>query len=141
MRLSIYIFAFVLICLLDVASAFALRSSGVFRGTRIKPVYCEAEHAGPELLKETVSFMEIRAGKVVEVGLHPEAENLYVEKVDCGEESGPRTIVSGLSQFCTLEEMTNRDVIVLCNLKPRALKGIVSAGMLLCASNEDHTKV
>lgn len=92
------------------------------------------------LLTETVSFMEIRVGKIVEIALHPEAENLYVEKVDCGEEGGPRTIVSGLAKFCTIEELMGRNVVVLANLKPRALVGILSAGMLLCASNEDHTK-
>lgn len=37
--------------------------------------------------------------------------------------------------------MLNREVVVLCNLKPRAFKGITSFGMLLCASNADKTKV
>ena len=37
--------------------------------------------------------------------------------------------------------MQGRDVIVLCNLKPRAMRGITSHGMLLCASNEDHSEV
>lgn len=37
--------------------------------------------------------------------------------------------------------LQNRKVIVLCNLKPRKLKGVESRGMLLCASSEDHTKV
>ena len=58
-----------------------------------------------------------------------------------GEATGPRTIVSGLTKYCTAESLLNRHVIVLCNLKPRALKGITSAGMLLCASNADHTQV
>lgn len=58
-----------------------------------------------------------------------------------GETEGPRTIVSGLVQFCTLEQLLNRNVVVLCNLKPRALKGVLSAGMLLCASSADHLQV
>lgn len=88
-----------------------------------------------------LSRLEIRVGKIVEIGRHPEADGLYVESVDCGDLEGPRTIVSGLVEFCTAEQLMNRNVIVLCNLKPRALKGITSAGMLLCASNADKTKV
>ena len=105
-------------------------------------VQCEVRVAdsASSIITEAVSFMEIRIGKIIEIGLHPEAENLYVEKVDCGEDSGPRTIVSGLAKYCTLDELMGRNVVVLANLKPRALVGIMSAGMLLCASNEDHTK-
>jgi tRNA-binding EMAP/Myf-like protein len=44
-------------------------------------------------------------------------------------------------EFCTVEQLLNRNVIVLCNLKPRPLKGILSAGMLLCASSIDKTQV
>lgn len=88
-----------------------------------------------------LSRLEIRVGKIIEIGKHPEAESLYVEKVDCGEPTGPRTIVSGLVPYCTIEQLLNKNVIVLCNLKPRPLKGITSCGMLLCASNSDHTEV
>lgn len=49
-------------------------------------------------------------------------------------EGVPRTIVSGLRNFVPLEEMQNRDVIVLCNLKPAKMRGIESCGMVLCAS-------
>lgn len=51
-----------------------------------------------------------------------------------GEPSGPRTVVSGLVNFVPESDMQNRMVIVLCNLKPTKLKGIESAGMVLCAS-------
>lgn len=88
-----------------------------------------------------LSRLEIRVGKITEVSKHPDADSLYVEKVDIGEETGPRTIVSGLVKYLKEEELQGRKVLVLANLKPRALKGIVSAGMLLCASNEDHTEV
>jgi len=73
-------------------------------------------------------------GKIVEVKRHPDADSLYVEKIDLGELSGPRTIVSGLVNFVPLEEMENRMVIVLANLKPANLRGILSHGMVLCAS-------
>ena len=103
---------------------------------------CEAEVAEEvELPVTPLSQMEIRVGKIIEIDVHPEAENLFIEKVDVGEEEGPRTIVSGLVKFCKKEDLLNKNIVVLCNLKPRPLKGVVSAGMLLCASNEDHTVV
>lgn len=77
--------------------------------------------------------LDIRVGKVVEVEKHPEADTLYIEKIDVGEPE-PRTIVSGLAKFVPIEEMKGRMVVVLCNLKPAKLKGIMSAGMVLCAS-------
>lgn len=95
----------------------------------------------PPLKVSDISVLEMRVGKIVEVMKHPEAESLYVEKVDVGEASGPRTIVSGLVAFCSEQELLHRKVVVLCNLKPRPLKGITSFGMLLCSSNADHTKV
>lgn len=61
--------------------------------------------------------------------------------VNVGEADGPRTIVSGLVEFCTIEQLLNKNVVVLCNLKPRPLKGVLSAGMLLCASSADKTQV
>nr|CAH7756021.1 unnamed protein product [Callosobruchus chinensis] len=65
---------------------------------------------------------------------HPEADALYVEKIDLGEEK-PRTIVSGLVNFIPIEEMQNRMVVVLCNLKPAKMRGVESQGMVLCADD------
>lgn len=94
----------------------------------------------PEAPLTELSRLEIRVGKVVECEKHPDADSLYVEKVDVGEEH-PRTIVSGLVKYVPLEQMLGRSVVVLCNLKPRAMRGVTSQGMLLCVSNEDHTVV
>ncbi|CAM9317082.1 unnamed protein product [Chrysoparadoxa australica] len=103
-----------------------------------------AETAEPEVpageLTE-LSRLEMRVGKIVEVQRHPDADSLYVEKIDLGEEGGPRTIVSGLVNFMKEEELQDRDVVVLANLKPVNMKGIESAGMVLCSSNADHTSV
>lgn len=51
-----------------------------------------------------------------------------------------RTIVSGLVAYVSEEDMKGRLVVGLCNLPPRAMRGVLSAGMLLCASNEEHTR-
>eukprot|EP00762_Andalucia_godoyi_P000762 ANDGO_03678.mRNA.2 Methionine--tRNA ligase len=87
-----------------------------------------------------VDLLEIRVGKIVEVKRHPDAESLYVEQIDLGEEK-PRTIVSGLVKFIPIEQMQDRLVLVLCNLKPAKMRGIESAGMVLAASNQEHTVV
>nr|XP_036866602.1 tyrosine--tRNA ligase, cytoplasmic [Manis javanica] len=81
------------------------------------------------------SRLDIRVGKVISVDKHPEADSLYVEKIDVGE-AEPRTVVSGLVQFVPKEELQDRLVVVLCNLKPQKMRGVESQGMLLCASIE-----
>ncbi|GFH06080.1 predicted protein [Haematococcus lacustris] len=62
---------------------------------------------------------------------------LYVEQIDVGEPE-PRTIVSGLVGFVPLEQMQERLVLVICNLKARNMRGVKSHGMVLCASNSAH---
>lgn len=135
-------FALFLIAQLVLTGAYITRVNIPYsRFSNVMHLSGEDEPPSPPKIKNEVALMEIRTGKIVEIGVHPEADNLYVEQVDCGEETGPRTIVSGLVQFCAPEELLNKEVIVLCNLKPRALVGITSAGMLLCASNENHSEV
>ncbi|KAJ8913609.1 hypothetical protein NQ315_013431 [Exocentrus adspersus] len=86
------------------------------------------------------SRLDIRIGKIVDISLHPDAQSLYVEKIDLGEES-PRIVVSGLVNFVPIEEMRNKMVVVLCNLKPAKMRGIESQGMVLCASTDDPKQV
>ncbi|XP_073840446.1 tyrosyl-tRNA synthetase [Musca autumnalis] len=97
-----------------------------------------ANAAAPE--EDGPHRLDIRVGKVVEVQRHPDADTLYVLKIDLAEEQ-PRTIISGLVKFVTVEELDQRLVAVLCNLKPSKMRGILSEGMVLCTSNEDHTVV
>ena len=83
-----------------------------------------------------VSRVLIKVGTITEVGNHPDADSLYVEKIDLGEEE-PRTIVSGLRKHYAEDEMQNRRVLVVCNLKPAKMRGVESQGMVLCATGED----
>lgn len=64
-----------------------------------------------------VRKLDFRIGKIIDINRHPDADTLYVEKIDCGEEN-PRTVVSGLVNYIPIEEMRDRIVMVLCNLKP-----------------------
>ncbi len=83
-----------------------------------------------------ISSFDIRVGRVLEVSKHPDADSLFVEKVDLGEETGPRAIVSGLVKYMPAEAIQGKLVAVLTNLKPATMRGITSNGMLLCASSE-----
>ncbi|GAA5846051.1 hypothetical protein JCM9279_004770 [Rhodotorula babjevae] len=81
-------------------------------------------------------MVDLRVGKIVEVSVHPDADSLYVEKIDVGE-AEPRTILSGLVKYKTLEQMQGAMVITVCNLKPVSMRGIKSFGMLLCATSPE----
>lgn len=89
-----------------------------------------AKNSDPEEL--VPSRVDLRVGKVLRVEKHPEADTLYVEKVDVGEPE-PRTVVSGLVEFVPREELQDRLVLVVCNLKPQKMRGVESQAMLLCA--------
>ena len=101
-----------------------------------------AASAQSDLSEELQAFMacDLRVGKIIECTRHPESQKLYVEKIDLGE-SEPRTILSGLQEFIPIEQMTEGLCIVFANLKPRPLAGMLSAGMVMCAGNAEHTQV
>jgi glutamyl-tRNA synthetase len=87
-----------------------------------------------------ITALDIRVGKITKVWEHPEAEKLYCEEIDIGE-AEPRQVASGLRPYLKPEDMEGRRVLVLCNLKERKLVGFPSHGMVLCASNADHSDV
>jgi len=87
-----------------------------------------------------ITSLDIKVGRITKVWEHPEADKLYCEEIDVGEDE-PRLIASGLKPFMKAEDMEGRKVLVLCNLKARKMLGFASHGMVLCASNEDHTDV
>jgi len=89
-----------------------------------------------------VSLLDIRVGKILSVKEHTAAgaQHLYIEEIDLGEGT-PRQVVSGLRNFIPVEQMQNRLVLVLANIKATNFKGVQSAAMVIAASNADHTKV
>lgn len=87
-----------------------------------------------------VGRLDMRVGKIVEVSRHPDADSLYLEKIDCGE-AAPRTVISGLVKFIPIEEMKDRYCVVLCNLKPAKMRGILSEAMVMCASTPEKVEI
>jgi aminoacyl tRNA synthase complex-interacting multifunctional protein 1 len=88
-----------------------------------------------------VMALDIRVGKIVKIWPHESADKLYCEEIDLGN-GEIRQIASGLRPFYTdVNDLKDQMVLVLCNLKKRTLVGFPSHGMVLCASNADHTSV
>jgi len=93
-----------------------------------------------ESQKETVSFedfskLDLRVGTIVEAKKMPKAKKLLVLQVDTGVDV--RTIVSGIADSFTAEEVIGKRVTVLINLAPRALRGVESQGMILMTEAAD----
>jgi len=88
----------------------------------------------------SITALDIRVGRITKVWEHPEADKLFCEEVDIGEEE-PRLIASGLRPYMKAEELEGRLVLVLANLKARKMLGFPSHGMVLCASSDDHSEV
>ena len=94
------------------------------------------EMACPDCIEfEDFAKVDLRVGTVLEVTPHPEADRLLVLKVDAGEDS-PRQVVAGIAEFFKPEELVGRQVVVVFNLKPRKLRGMVSQGMVLAVKKE-----
>lgn len=93
--------------------------------------------------KETATFedfakIDLRVGTIIAAEKMPKANKLLVLKVAIGLDT--RTIVSGIAEHFTPEEVVGKRVMVLVNLAPRALRGVESEGMLLLA-NDAHGKL
>ncbi|MDA0678656.1 MAG: methionine--tRNA ligase subunit beta, partial [Bacteroidetes bacterium] len=87
----------------------------------------------PLINYETFSSLDLKVGTILEAEKMPKADKLLVLKVDIGSEK--RTIVSGIAEHFTPEEIIGKQVCVLTNLAPRKLRGIESEGMLLMATD------
>jgi aminoacyl tRNA synthase complex-interacting multifunctional protein 1 len=87
-----------------------------------------------------VSRLDFRVGRIITAKKHPDADGLYVEEVDVGE-GKLRTVVSGLVKFVPLDQMQDRLVLLLCNLKPAKMRGVTSEAMVMCASTPDKVEI
>jgi methionyl-tRNA synthetase len=76
------------------------------------------------------SALNLKVGKVLDVQPHPNADKLYLMKVDIGKTI---TMVSGLKQFYTADQLKTKTLIIVTNLEPATIRGIKSEGMLLAA--------
>ncbi|XP_061100812.1 aminoacyl tRNA synthase complex-interacting multifunctional protein 1a [Conger conger] len=93
-----------------------------------------------EEVKVDVSRLDMRVGRILTAEKHPDADALYVEQVDVGE-AAPRTVVSGLVKHIPIKQMQNRMAVILCNLKPAKMRGVLSQAMVMCASSPEKVEI
>jgi methionyl-tRNA synthetase len=100
----------------------------------------EAANATVTPAKENCTFddfnkMDIRTGTIIEAERIPKTKKLLKLKIDTGIDK--RTVVSGIAEYYSPEEIIGQQVSILVNLEPRELKGIQSQGMILMAQDVD----
>jgi len=86
-----------------------------------------------EICIDDFAKIQLKVGKVVKAEKVEKADRLLKLTVELGDEI--RTIASSIAQYYTVEEITNKEIVVVTNLKPAKFRGIESQGMLLCAVN------
>ncbi len=97
------------------------------------------EKEEPEFPEITIDdFMKVKlvVGKVLAAEEIKKSKKLYKLTVDCGEEN-PRTICAGIKAYYAAEELVGKSVVVVANLKPAKLGGVMSEGMVLAAGDDD----
>ena len=88
-----------------------------------------------EITIDDFDKIELKIGKVIDSVKVENSDKLLKNTVQIGNEV--RTIVSGISKFYKPEDIINKNVVVVTNLKPIKLKGILSSGMILCAADDE----
>ncbi|KAG8214493.1 hypothetical protein J3R82DRAFT_9549, partial [Butyriboletus roseoflavus] len=92
-----------------------------------------AEDAG----EPVPSMIDLRVGHIIDVSITSELLMCYLQQIDLGEETGPRTVVSGLVNYIPIEEMRDKYLVAICNLKPASMRGVKSFAMVLAATSKE----
>ena len=91
--------------------------------------------AKPEITFDDFGKMQFQVGEILSCEAVPKADKLLCSQVKIG--SQVRQIVSGIKAHYSPEEMVGKKVMVLVNLKPAKLAGVLSEGMILCAEDAE----
>lgn len=83
--------------------------------------------------------LELKVAKIQEVTEHPNADKLYVIKIDLGDSL--RQIVAGIRNFYKPQDLVGRQIVVIANLEPAVIRGVESQAMLLAASDENGISI
>ena len=94
---------------------------------------------------KTVSFedwskLDLRVAEIKKAEEIEGADKLWKLTIDVGE-FGKRVICAGIKEHYSKKELLGKKIIIISNLEPRKMKGILSEGMLLAASTENHSEV
>ncbi|MGZ6070463.1 MAG: methionine--tRNA ligase [Myxococcaceae bacterium] len=112
-----------------------LAAKATAKAPRAEPAPTGEKDAPPEEIDiDAFARVALKVGQVVAAERVPKADKLLKLTVDVGEGS-PRTVVAGIAEAYAPEGLVGRKVVVVANLRPRALRGIESRGMLLAAGS------
>jgi methionine--tRNA ligase beta chain len=89
----------------------------------------------PEISIEDFAKVVLKTARVKGAEPHPDADRLLVLTVEVGAEE--RTICAGIRQWWQPEQLVGRDIVIVANLAPRKLRGVMSQGMLLAVQDGD----
>ena len=98
-----------------------------------------APAAQPVIQYDDFARLQLRVATVLECKPHPNADRLLLLQIDLGDEK--RQICAGLREHVAPEHLVGRQVVVVANLAPRQMRGEVSQGMLLAATDPPTGKV
>ncbi len=90
----------------------------------------------PEISYDDFSKVDMRSAKIVAAEGFPDSKKLVKLTVECGTET--RTIVAGIAQYYTIDQLVGKRIIIVANLAPRKLHGVKSEGMLLAVDINDE---
>lgn len=88
---------------------------------------------------EDVMKLELIVARIIEVNDHPDADRLYLLKVDTGTEV--RQIVAGIKASYVKEDLIDKQIVMVANLQPAMIRGQESQGMLLAASDAEGVAI
>lgn len=88
---------------------------------------------------EEFKKLEIKVARIKEVVEHPNADKLFVLKIDLGD--CEKQIVAGIRNHYKADELIGRQIAVITNLEPAVIRGIESQAMLLAASDENGISI
>ncbi len=102
---------------------------------KAEPKTEESEDKAGLITFDDFTKVKMVTAKVIACERVPKSDKLLKETLEVGEET--KTVVSGIANYYTPEEMVGKTVVLVSNLAPRKMKGIVSEGMLLCAEDKE----
>ncbi len=111
-------------------------SDDIFKPKAEEKIKADKTNEVSEISIDDFAKIELKTGVVLESKPVDGADKLLVSKIKIGDEV--RQVVSGIAKFYKPEELVGKKVVVVTNLKPVKLRGVLSEGMILCASDEKN---
>lgn len=118
---------------------FTKKTTGMISEPKIMFKKIEVDSEPAHKPEDPFGAINLKVARVEKVEPHPNADKLYVVTLNAGSEQ--RTLVAGLKQYYTPEQLTGKHIVFISNLKPAQLRGVTSQGMMLAGEKSGIVKV